>query len=283
MIRVPRPTLEADTGWRSWWTEAKAAIDALVNAYKPGEDVSIDSKFYQAAKPFLLSVFNHKCAYCETVISAAQPGDVEHYRPKGRIRTREGIVRMLLKDREVDHPGYWWLAYNWSNLLPSCADCNRRRQHEEAGMAGKADYFEIRGKRATGPKDPLDAEQALLLDPSSEGFDATAHFKFNADGSVDPLTDDAKYSCELLGLNLREKLVAQRREAYVNAQRTLMAFINSATAVALNNLPEDTLATARSDVNNLWDGRAQYSAFTRAGLDAFRQKLPGLSLDLPLR
>ena len=24
----------------------------------------------------------------------------------------------------IEHPGYFWLAYNWKNLLPSCQNCN---------------------------------------------------------------------------------------------------------------------------------------------------------------
>jgi hypothetical protein len=26
--------------------------------------------------------------------------------------------------KSVEHPGYFWLAYHWKNLLPSCAFCN---------------------------------------------------------------------------------------------------------------------------------------------------------------
>lgn len=62
-------------------------------------------------------LFHGKCAYCESFFARTQPVDVEHYRPKNKI------------DFEPNHEGYWWLAMEWKNLLPSCIDCNRVRSH----------------------------------------------------------------------------------------------------------------------------------------------------------
>src|SRR5512134_2434187 len=47
----------------------------------------------------LIALFHGKCAYCESPLSDAGPGDIENFRPK------------LLRgdDRHRDH--YWWLAY----------------------------------------------------------------------------------------------------------------------------------------------------------------------------
>jgi hypothetical protein len=43
-----------------------------------------------------------------------------HYRPKGGFRQRRsGVLKV---------PGYYWLAYDWRNLLVSCAVCNRREE-----------------------------------------------------------------------------------------------------------------------------------------------------------
>src|SRR4051794_32743307 len=67
-------------------------------------------------KQALNEAFGFKCAYCESFYEATAPVDVEHYRPKGEIVTSTG--RTL-------RPGYYWLAAEWGNLLPSCIDCNR--------------------------------------------------------------------------------------------------------------------------------------------------------------
>ncbi len=57
----------------------------------------------------LAKYYYSKCAYCEQFCKP----DIEHYRPKGKVR------------EDSLHSGYYWLCYEWSNLLPSCVKCNR--------------------------------------------------------------------------------------------------------------------------------------------------------------
>lgn len=138
-------------------------------------------------------LFFGKCAYCESRYAHQAPVDVEHFRPKGQIA---GEV----------HPGYWWLAMKWDNLLPSCIDCNRRRWHAlpefptgleellrapemDGTMAklGKEDLFPIAGVRAIAPSatpqaesKAQQAEEALLLNPCID--DPDEHLVFHVDG-----------------------------------------------------------------------------------------------------
>ena len=103
-------------------------------------------------------VFNGKCAYCEYRYDAGAPCDVEHYRPKGGVEV----------DGKLKEPGYYWLAADWMNLLPSCVDCNRKRYHEfaddEPEARGKANMFPIGdpGKRAKAPGEEANEERVLL-------------------------------------------------------------------------------------------------------------------------
>jgi 5-methylcytosine-specific restriction endonuclease McrA len=121
-------------------------------------------------------LFHGKCAYCESYIKAVQPTDIEHFRPKGRVADCP------------THPGYWWLAASWDNLLASCIDCNRRRYHHAQQLAhdpldgevnglfylGKGDLFPILGPQyALTEADDLDAEDAALIDPTRR--DPKAH------------------------------------------------------------------------------------------------------------
>ena len=101
----------------------------------------------------LNELFHGKCAYCESLIVAAAPLDVELYRPKAGVA------------ESPDHPGYWWLASDWDNMLASCADCNRVRSH--AGeRAGKGNRFPLldEAKRAFTSGAEAD-ETPLLLNP----------------------------------------------------------------------------------------------------------------------
>ena len=92
----------------------------------------------------LKNVFHNKCAYCETRIDRFY-GDAEHYRPKGAVKYRVRVAdideeKTARAEREAgvlrDHPGYFWLAYNWQNLVPSCSFCNSGE--------GKQNQFPVR-------------------------------------------------------------------------------------------------------------------------------------------
>ena len=122
-------------------------------------------------KAALRQLAGGNCAYCESKIGAVGAKEVEHYRPKGEV---EGLAT---------HTGYWWLAHDWDNLLPTCRDCNKSlRQHiVTSGMTkneveillsktprdnhGKATQFAIRGTRAVSDACNLAAEDPLLIDP----------------------------------------------------------------------------------------------------------------------
>lgn len=126
----------------------------------------------------LEALFHGKCAYCESFYASQAPVDVEHYRPKGAV---EG----------EDHPGYWWVAMQWENLLPSCLDCNRRRKQKtpvavgdlkvlfEQMLTGKKDAFPIAGQRAMPEQADLGAERPLLLDPTRD--QPSDHLRFHLD------------------------------------------------------------------------------------------------------
>jgi uncharacterized protein (TIGR02646 family) len=89
----------------------------------------------------LFDAFLGKCAYCEVQFVLDQTGDVEHFRPKA------GVVDE--HDQRVDHPGYYWLAYEWSNLLPSCSKCNRLTKTKDGRRVGKGERFPVMGRRAS--------------------------------------------------------------------------------------------------------------------------------------
>lgn len=156
---VIREKTEATTyyGTRVPWTGTDKAF--TFNAYKAPD-----------VKAALYKLTGGKCAYCESKIYGSGAREVEHYRPKGGI---QGVV----------HPGYWWLAHSWFNLLPTCRDCNKSlKQHivtatmtitqvEELlskgamHLYGKGTQFDIQGPRAVGTRCVLENEDPLLIDP----------------------------------------------------------------------------------------------------------------------
>jgi len=194
-------------GYEAWKMAANAATSALVQWFSQPHDaaaeVPIDREIYGRLKGLLKAHFFDKCAYCESLIDAVGWGDVDHFRPKLRVAGNPG------------HHGYYWLAYNEANLLPSCERCNR---------AGKRDRFPVTPENAhvTTPNGDLSEEHPLLLspyDPSLRNPDLHWAFEFReVDGSfmptgfVDGLSPEAKESVETYKLN-REWLVTLRRNS----------------------------------------------------------------------
>jgi hypothetical protein len=109
--------------------EEKQSELAQARAYyssDPKPKTAFEFAQYKAddVKENLHKLFNKKCAYCESFYDTTGPVDVEHYRPKGTV------TEYSEHNAGEKHPGYWWLAATWGNLLPSCIDCNRKRKHK---------------------------------------------------------------------------------------------------------------------------------------------------------
>src|SRR5262245_40081226 len=130
MIKVIRPPID-DVAWREVNAAATNGRSVIIKAFDDTGAADVDERLYKRYMQFLLKLFNGKCAYCETDIESNQPGDVEHFRPKGRVVDEEFEPIRINHPKwgEMDHPGYFWLAYEWDNLFPSCIDCNRYRKH----------------------------------------------------------------------------------------------------------------------------------------------------------
>jgi len=165
-----------------------------------------------------------KCAYCEADFDVTQPSDLEHFRPKGGVDIGTGLKK----------PGYWWLAADWSNLLPSCIRCNRTENVEwfdgPRMSSGKGNSFPLidESQRATEIGGEA-SEQPLLIDPCKE--DPSVHIRFverEGDSIAVPVIQDetsisaqrARASIDIYGLN-RAGLVRDRSRYLIRAQASL--------------------------------------------------------------
>jgi hypothetical protein len=133
---------------------------------------------------------------------------------------------------------------------------------------GKADRFPIEGTRAEEPGDPLPEERALLLNPTERDFNVDEHFAFHSDGKLKPKTKRAQLTCDILGLNLREKLVEQRAKAYTDGLQALTDYMAAATAALVLRVKDRTATEVEHQVkvNNMWEGKTPHTAFVRVGL-----------------
>jgi hypothetical protein len=172
MIQVARPAAApASLSGAAAQAEHDAA-EIYYQAWRPGMPAFGRFKAYSGhdVVDALRKLFHGKCAYCERAIEKGTR-EVEHYRPKGGVG-------------DPDHPGYWWLAHSWGNLLPTCGPCNKGlRQHvvtvdmtvEDVEMLqanpavklmGKANNFPVGAARLTAKSEDHFVEEPRLLDPT---------------------------------------------------------------------------------------------------------------------
>lgn len=234
MIHVKRsPTPSSLLGDQS--KGAKETKDAI-KAVKAG--TSFDFKAYKDADVVaaLRTMFNKKCAYCEFHYAAGGPEDVEHFRPKGAI----------VINGKLEQPGYYWLAADWDNLLPSCIDCNRKRKKEFAvggkKVSGKANLFPVadegRRWRNHGRKN---REEPLLLNPCED--DPEQHLEFLDKGLVRPVegldgtpSRKGEASIEVFGL-IRRDLVEQREKKQTRVRAVIQRALENAAMAQTTNDP----------------------------------------------
>ena len=229
----------------NWWQQQPRVGDP------PEFKAAWESDIWKGIRKWLTEyIFHHKCAYCETP-DAGHIEDAEHFRPKGQVRTKSGIVKTFHVDgtTEITHPGYFWLAYRWENLLPSCNTCNRYGGKKDAFPVGK-DHVAVRlitdtnelgrlrhqerksqninGVFYLEPADLDQMEDRLLLHPY---FDSPAkHVQFQADGRAVPRagSKQGQPSIDVYDLNEHSKVTLRSQIQETDA----LAYMTKLTAAA---------------------------------------------------
>lgn len=139
-----------------------------------------------------------KCAYCEISLTRRH-GHVEHFRPK------EGWKQTKSK-KKLNKPGYFWLAYTWSNLLVSCEVCN------DKGHKGNLFPLVNPTCRAKPDSPSISAEVPLLLNPYDDN--PMHHIEWHAEIPVG-ITPQGEMTVETFGLDRDKDLIEDRRD-YLN-------------------------------------------------------------------
>ena len=198
-------------------------------------------------KAALIVAQHGKCCFCESRITHVSFGDIEHFRPKAGYRQAEG--------EPLQTPGYYWLAYEWDNLLFCCELCNRRHKESRFPLAEPA-------RRARCHRDACSQEQPLFIDPSA--VEPAHHISFREEYPY-PVEGDVagQLTIQALGLDSREPLIEQRRDRL----RMLRSFFDLSRCGDTVQMREEAAAwllryTADS---------AEYAAMARAALVAWTE------------
>lgn len=204
MTRIERPDAPAVLSTTGTERRAQhcAAFDANPDSYRSGESrfrfhASVYS--HKDVKDALIGAQKGKCCYCESRIGSGF-GAVEHFRPK----------RAISEGGQRQYPGYYWLAYQWENLLFACDRCNN----------AKSDLFPLKdsANRATSHHDDCSVEEPMLIDPAAD--DPSHHIGFLGDAIVSK-TERGRETIEILKLDSRADLREGRLKVYQQLQGLL--------------------------------------------------------------
>jgi hypothetical protein len=276
-ITFTEPTDEA---WKAWREKCRVEQEKLNASYEDDHPIPV-TDLYKAMKAVYLGLhgpFHGKCAYCESLIAENQPGDIDHFRPKGRLRTHdlEEVMISGADGKEEPHAGYYWLAYDWRNLLPACIDCNRPSTQKTPGKRiGKWDHFPVEDEtvRASRPGEE-GLESPLLLNPADPTDDPSRHLAIDESGIFSWSTPQGEKTVETFGLNDREALIKSRMKVYRDVINLILSWINT--------LHLDATAPAHEieqEIHAYRDGSEPFSAVGRVAIrDALRRHGPFFEL-----
>ena len=207
-----------------WDLTKQAALDDK-------NDHEVDLKCYRdCTLDSLLKLYEGKCAYCER--SRGDEVNIDHYRPKKK--------RANLKNVIYNQPGYYWLPYTWSNLLPLCSKCNQFKSNkfplvgfnETNRISSHEKPIGILNKKRFNLLYLNKTENPFLLNPEDEPLEFKDHFAFNKEGNIAGKTVKGQETiniCKLDRKNLRlerakhifnyVELINKQLDKYLNANK----------------------------------------------------------------
>lgn len=215
----------------SWFSRAAAETQ---KARTTGDTYEIvDLYREESVRRALEELFHRKCAYCETPL--AEVGwEVEHFRPK------KGVTE------SANHPGYYWLAYTWSNLYPSCETCNKRLEDRptwgeptHGPKAGKANRFPLADEtwRAFSWADDIEREKPLLLDPCADRPEA--ELRYTPLGNIEPaVPGESRATATIEVFHLTRRRLADRRKEHLDTVIVLLQTLNRLRALSASDAAE---------------------------------------------
>ena len=279
MIKITfvEPTDKAWVTWKTRCTEDAARLDGMS---RDERRKLVKKRLYALQGHVFLAYegqFHGKCAYCECSTAVSQPGDLDHFRPKGGVTDINGNPVMITAadGRLVEHYGYYWLSFDWRNLLPSCRDCNSPSSKKTGTLIGKGTRFPVRGKHASMPAEQ-DGEEPLLINPADPNDDDPAnHLEVDKTGVMLTKSDRGDACVMVFGLNARPALVQARRDAYHKGSESILRVLEAA-----RNKREEDLRLYREQQRRFFGGAEQFSAAGRAGIAEARIDLKPYAPDI---
>lgn len=246
-------------------------LEKVVASLDPGDLKAIKATVrngtskWSAFRTIFEDTFGAKCWYTEASSTGALD-DVDHFRPK------------LGVTGEKEHPGYWWLAFDWHNFRLSSQVTNRLRRDKAAEVtSGKGNAFPLLdGSPRWMSNDAANEEIPSLLDPTNPADPPLLWFNISGFVEVSPrFASDSrarqrvKDSRVFLQLDAPE-IVEARRGVYAEV-RSLVDQGDDIWKAGIGNRAAE-LARIAGDLVALTRPRSTFSAAATIYVNHFRTR-----------
>jgi hypothetical protein len=246
---------------------AQQAVLAETDPTRRAALIKASSSYWTALRPAFEEISFGKCWYTES----KNPGtddDMDHFRPKTSV------------DGVADHPGYYWLAFDWKNFRLSCHRANRLRVNPEGqGTGGKGDQFPLfdPSTRALTPQHATSLEIPLILDPTDIRDVVLLTFSQNGEVGLSPqfkgqAIPEAKVSASRLALHLDWPAF---RDARVVLYNKIVRIVTRGTREAPTDYADlhsanDAFLDATRDLVTAMNPQEDYSAAAKIYVESFK-------------
>lgn len=201
MIRIVRPAVAPAVLAERGVPATRKLCDEFDNGkreFEPRSEIYADPDVRRTLETCQYS----KCCFCESHVHSGN--HVEHFRPKKAVHQH--------RDEPLSKPGYYWLAYEWTNLLLACPVCNGKNK-------GNLFPLEDPTSRATCHNHDLAKERPLLIDPAAEDPEGLLEWNGLHITAI-AANSRARATLSVIGLN-RDGLIAARRQRLSEVRRIL--------------------------------------------------------------
>jgi len=197
---------------------------------------------HSEVKKQLIDDQKEKCCFCEAIFNANGYGDVEHFRPKAAYKS----------GRKLIYPAYYWLVYEWNNLMFSCQRCNQEFKGNEFPVLDE--NTRVKNHNDTNL---ITNEKHTLINPVEEDPEYFIFFNSEIPKPKNNLNPDEKLrateTIRIFGID-RKELNRDRLE-YLKILKILKPYLNLDinnqqeidNAVKLFKLPESEI---KENINN---------------------------------
>ncbi len=250
MIRIAKPT-EAPAILLKQGKRKRATLCRLYTRYTAdyisgARKFSFDSATYgdQTVKQALMKAQYNKCSFCESKVGA--DGDVEHFRPKAGWSQGQG--------QPLVRPGYYWLAYEWDNLLLACSACNQRF---------KKNYFPLAdpNMHATSHHEDLSREEPLFINPAERDPGGYIGFRHEIPYAID---DNPYGRATIASVGLDREIINERRRDRLGLLKVLYDIIRLEQSVSAHVEFREFADNARALLESFLRDDAEFAAAARA-------------------